>query len=119
MNAGSTAAVICVAFKAFERNTLRGFADLWLRAGHMTLHGCAVHQKGDRRWIGLPAKPQLDHDRNLVLNGDGKIQYYPVLMFDDREVGDRFSIAGLKAIDEFTAAENGGAGGDPDDEIGF
>lgn len=116
---GSTEAMLCTAFRPFERNTLQGFADLWLKSWHMTLHGVTVHQKGDQRWVGLPAKPQLDQDRNLVGDDHGKIQYFPCISLDAEWKGDHFTSIALDAIDAFTAAENGGAGGDPDDELGF
>jgi len=94
--------VVCTAWKPFERNTLKGFADLWLRAPRLNIHGCAVHEKNGKRWVQLPAKPKLDQNRELVKDQTGRIQYCPVMEFDSREVADRFSEAALKAIDNFT-----------------
>ena len=101
MNATDNASVICTAWKPFERNTLKGFADLWLRNARLNIHGCAVHEKNDRRWVQLPAKPQIDKDRNLVRDEGGKVQYAKILDFDSREVADRFNEAALKAIEDF------------------
>ena len=95
------AAVVCTSWKPFERNTLKGFADLWLRAARLNIHGCAVHEKNGRRWIQLPAKPQLDKDHNLVRDEGGKVQYAKVMEFDSREVADHFSEAAMKAIETF------------------
>jgi hypothetical protein len=95
------AAVVCTAWKPFERNTLKGFADLWLRAVRLNIRNCALHEKNGRRWVQLPAKPQLDKDRNLVRGEDGKIRYAKVIEFDSREVADRFNAAALKAIEDF------------------
>ena len=96
------ATVICTAWKPFERNTLRGFADLWLRAARLTIKGCAVHEKNDKRWVQLPAKPQLDKERNLVRDADGKVQYVKMMDFDSKEVADRFNAAAVKAIEDFS-----------------
>ncbi len=101
MIAADTATVICTAWKPYEKNTLKGFADLWLRTARLNVHGCAVHEKNGRRWVQLPARPQLDKDRNLVRDENGKIQYAKILDFDDREVADRFNAAALKAIEDF------------------
>ncbi len=102
MNVSDSATVICTAWKPFERNTLKGFADLWLRAARLNIRGCAVHEKNGQRWVQLPAKPQFDKDRNMVRDDDGKIQYAKVLDFDSREVADRFNAEALKAIEDFS-----------------
>ena len=101
MTAAGNTTLICTAWKPFERNTLRGFADLWLRTARLNIHGCAVHEKNGRRWVQLPAKPQLDKDRQLVRDDAGKVQYAKVIDFDSREVSDRFNAAALKAIEDF------------------
>ena len=77
------------------------FADLWLRTARLNIRGCAVHEKNDKRWVQLPARPQLDEDRNLARDADGKIQYAKVIDFDSREVADRFNAVALKAIENF------------------
>ncbi len=102
MIAADTATVICTAWKPYEKNTLKGFADLWLRAARLNISGVAVHEKNGNRWVQLPARPQLDKDRNLVCGEDGKIQYAKVMDFDSREVSDRFNAAALKAIEDFS-----------------
>ena len=101
MNAPEGATVVCIAWKPLERNTLQGFADLWLRNARLNIHGCAVHEKNGKRWVQLPARPQLDKDRHLVRDSDGKVQYGKVIDFDSREVADRFNAAALKAIEDF------------------
>ena len=55
-----------------------------------------------RRWVQLPAKPQLDKDRQLVRDDAGKVQYARVMEFDSKEVADRFNAAALKAIEDFS-----------------
>jgi hypothetical protein len=102
MIAADTATVICTAWKPYDRNTLKGFADLWLRTARLNIRGCAVHEKNGRRWVQLPAKPQLDQDRQVVCDDAGKVQYAKILDFDSREVSDRFNAAALKAIEDFS-----------------
>ena len=96
------ATVICTAWNPFERNPLRGFADLWLHTARLNIKGCALHEKNGRRWVQLPARPQLDQNRELVKDDAGKVQYAKVIDFDSREVSDRFNAAALKAIEDFT-----------------
>ncbi len=55
MTAADNAAVICTGWKPFERNTLCGLADLWLRNARLNIRGCAVHEKDGRRCVGTPA----------------------------------------------------------------
>lgn len=50
-----------IAFKAFEKNTLKGFFDVQLASG-MILCGCTLHEKNNRFWIGLPGKPYAAAD---------------------------------------------------------
>ena len=102
MSTADSHAVTCTAFKPFERNTLKGFADLWLRTARLNIRGIAVHEKNGKRWVQLPARPQLDKDRQLVRDDAGKIQYAAVLEFDSREVADHFNAAALKAIEDFS-----------------
>jgi hypothetical protein len=66
-------------FRAFEKNTLRGFFDLQLPSG-IILRGCTFHVKGERRWIGFPAKPVTKPDGtqswvNIVDFVDNKTKY--------------------------------------------
>ena len=94
--------VTCTAWRPCERNTLRGFADLRLDNVSLNIGGCALHERNGKRWVQLPARPQLDEARNLIRNDAGKIQYAKVLDFDSREVADRFNAAALTAIEDFT-----------------
>jgi hypothetical protein len=91
--------VECVEFKPMERGTLRGFATVRIPSMRLTIKDVAVHDKDGRQWAQLPAKPQLDRDRQLVMK-DGKVQYVPILLFDSREVSDAFSAAVLRAVGE-------------------
>jgi hypothetical protein len=42
-------------------NTLRGFFNLTLPSG-LVFNDYTYHEQGDKRWVGLPGKPQIDAD---------------------------------------------------------
>lgn len=93
-----------VDWRPCERGTLQGFcniriAELRLHVADVTVH---EHENG-KRWCGLPAKPQIDRDRKLVIGSDGKVTYAKILWFDSRKVGDAFSAAVLAALDRHLA----------------
>jgi hypothetical protein len=68
-------------FKYLERNTLRGFFDLELPSG-LVLSGCPLHTKGERWWIGMPAKPYT--------KPDGEQTWAKIVDFRDKQTSDRF-----------------------------
>ena len=70
-----------LAFKTFEKNTLRGFFDLELPSG-MVLVGCALHEKHSKFWIGLPAKPYTA--------ADGSLAWSKIVDFRDARTRGRF-----------------------------
>ncbi len=92
--------VECLAWKPFERNTLRGFATIRICALRLTIEGVTIHEKNGSRWAQLPARPQLDTDRNLIREPSGKVRCTKILSFDDRRVADAFSAAVVKAVED-------------------
>ena len=93
--------VKCTDWRSCERNTLRGFADIFLPSLHLEIRDCAVHEKNGKRWVQLPAKPQLDNNRELVRDPTGKIQYATILKFRDHPTAVAFSAAVIMAIQDF------------------
>lgn len=91
--------VVCTAWRPLEKNTLRGFCTLRLVSTGLEIVDCSVHEKNGRRWVGLPAKPMLDRDGNVLRGDDGRVRYAKILSWSSREVGDKFSEAALAAID--------------------
>lgn len=89
--------VTCESFHPLVRNTLRGFAEIRIAELRLTIHDVAVHEKGESRWAQLPAKPQIRDGVPVKVSG-GKIQYFPMLEFDGREVRDAFSRAVVQAV---------------------
>jgi hypothetical protein len=78
-------------WKAFSKNTLKGFFTLQLPSG-MVIHGLTAHVKGESRWIGLPGQK--------FVKTDGTTSYTPVIEFTDRLTADRFRDLALAALKE-------------------
>jgi DNA-binding cell septation regulator SpoVG len=84
-------------WKAFEKNTLRGFFSLTLPSG-MIVHNCALHEKGSARWIGLPTRQYRKED--------GAVAYSPVIDFAGTAERNRFQAAAMEALEEFQAVRD-------------
>jgi hypothetical protein len=92
-------------FKPVRSNTLFGFVDLVIPELRLRVLAATVHQAHGRRWVGLPARPQLDRDGTARRDDRGKLQYTPVLQFTDRETSDAFSARAIEALlKDFPAA---------------
>jgi hypothetical protein len=91
--------LICSDWRPLKKNTLLGFARIHVAALDLTIHDVAVHEKADRRWAALPARPWIK-DGALVADEAGKVQYSPLLEFGRREVRDAFSDAVVRAVSE-------------------
>ncbi len=97
--------VTCVDFKAYEKNSLKGFcalrielpANLGPSAG-LILKDCTLHEKdSENRWVGLPAK-QIDKN--------GTTSYVNIIEFNDKNDYYAFQRAALEAVDSFTGGVN-------------
>ena len=83
----------CLGCRPFEKNTLRAFVKIRIRELGLVISDVTLHEKGEARWAGLPAKPQV-RDGAVVTDPDtGKTAYLPVLEFETREARDAFSRA--------------------------
>jgi hypothetical protein len=82
-----------VKFREYRKNTLQGFLTVLLQPSGLEIRDCTVHQKGDKRWIGMPAKPYQDD------SGDTK--YSLIVYFPDRDRSDLFQKAALAAFDRY------------------
>jgi hypothetical protein len=89
--------VECLRFKARKSNTLCGFADVVLTNVQLEIREITLHQKGDRRWVGLPGKPQIDKNGQAIWDGN-KIKYVNILSWTSREASDQFSRAVIAAV---------------------
>ena len=95
-------------WRPVARNTLKGFCTLGLSPSGFVFRDCSVHAKGDKRWISLPARPQIDGDGQLRRDpATGKVLYAQVIDIAGREQRDRFQVAALTAIDEMLGKGGG------------
>lgn len=90
--------VALIAWKAMERNSLRGFATIRLGKS-LTIKDVTVHENNGKRWASFPSKPMLDSNGNTKRDDVGKVQYVPILEWADRDAKDRFSEAVVAAIE--------------------
>ena len=97
------ALVICTAWTPVEKNTLRGFADLYFTKMRMTIHGCMLHEKAGKKWVSFPSMPKQQPDGNVARNGEGKIVYKPPVISFDQDVRDRLTDAAVAAIEARSA----------------
>jgi hypothetical protein len=90
--------IIISDWKPLTKNTLRGFFSASLPSG-MILRSVMLHEKGEARWIGLPAR-EWTNDR-------GEKQFSKLIEFSNREVADKFRDTMLEALDRYLAGLGG------------
>ena len=88
--------VVILEWKPLRRNTMFGFAKLQL--GAMTIIDCTVHENGDKRWCGLPAKPMIYSEGHAKRDDTGKIKYIPLAQWATKAASDRFSESVIVAL---------------------
>lgn len=87
----------CVAWKAVNKNTLRGFADLLLPKAGLLLLECAVHEKDGSAWVNPPAKELRDAEGR-------RTGFRDTVGFVDRDARRAWSDAALAAVQEWRRA---------------
>jgi hypothetical protein len=92
---GKPYSFIVLNWRPCVKNTLLGFLDLRLPSG-LVIRGLTIHTKGDRRWVGLPARPYT--------NDAGAVTWTPVVEILDRARHERFDALVLSALDQFIGA---------------
>ena len=85
-------------FKPLRSNTLFGFATIVLPELHLRILDATVHESHGKRWIGLPAKPQIDREGAVRRDDRGKIAYSAIQQFTDRTTSDAFSARAIAAL---------------------
>ena len=85
-------AIRCIKFRAFEKNTLKGFADLELTHTGLVIRDCTLHEKAGKEWVGFPARSYQDKD--------GNTQWSPLVEFAEgaKEARAQFRKQALAAI---------------------
>jgi hypothetical protein len=76
-----------------QKETLRAFFTIVLPSG-LVIYDCRLHQKGERRWIGMPTK---------AFESQGEKKFQPIVAFADRDAEDRFQLHALDAIDRHSS----------------
>jgi hypothetical protein len=74
-------APVVLNFKAFEKNSLKGFFDLEMPSG-LILRGCQLHESHWKRSVGVPARPYEA--------ADGTQSWARIVDFRDRRASVRF-----------------------------
>jgi hypothetical protein len=87
--------MIASEWREHTKNTLRGFFTLTLPSG-IAIHGCQLHEKNGRRWVGLPARPYQK---------DGKTEYARILEFNSAGTHAVFQEQALAAVDALLGGE--------------
>jgi hypothetical protein len=67
------------------------------------VNDCTLHEKGVRRWIGLPGKPQIEDGKHRKDPATGKGLYAPVVEIPSRQVRDKFQEQAIAAVDRMLA----------------
>jgi hypothetical protein len=88
---GGQRSITVADWKPRIQNTLRGFLSVTLPSG-MMIHNLTVHEKGESRWVGLPAREWT--------NVEGLTQYAKLIEFADRATAKRFRDEVLAALDK-------------------
>jgi len=83
----------CIRFRSFEKNTLRGFADLELTRVGLVLRDCTWHRHADgKEWVSFPARSYTD--RNGETQWQALIEFAP----NAKEAREQFRQQALEAI---------------------
>jgi hypothetical protein len=94
-------------WRPMQRNTLEGFLTLTLRPSGIVLRECSLHVKGEKRWIGLPSKPQIDAEgRHRTDPETGRKLYSPLIEILGKDEKARFQAAALAAVDKLLGKRN-------------
>jgi hypothetical protein len=101
---GNKLSIQIESLKPLRSNTLYGFCDIAIPEMRLRIFDLTVHEKNGRRWVGLPAKPQITRDGGVRRDDRGKTAYVPILEFTDKPTRDAFSDRVIAALLEFAPA---------------
>ena len=91
--------------RPLERGSLKGFLTVEIPELHLRIRDCSVHESHGKHWIGLPGKPQLHRNRELIRDADGRPRYSPVVEFATKKVADVFGERVLETLDRHLQLE--------------
>jgi hypothetical protein len=65
----------------------------------MILHDVAVHMKNGKSWATPAGKPRLGRDGLQMTDPTtGKLLWTPIVAFETKQIGDRFSVQVIEAL---------------------
>lgn len=92
--------VSIIAWRALNRNTLRGFATIKLGAS-LKINDVTIHRhENGQTWASFPSKPVLMPDGTAKKGDNGKPMYIPILEWDSKAARDRFSESVIAALEK-------------------
>jgi hypothetical protein len=75
-----------------KKGSLLATCDVYIRPWHLFMHEVKIFQKGNNRWLGLPARE--------VSNEVGEKKYVELITFDSDAVKTRFRNQIMKHIED-------------------
>jgi hypothetical protein len=90
----------CIRFRSYEKNTLKGFADLELTRVGIVIRDCTWHEKNGHEWVGFPAR--------AYETKTGETAWQPLVEFADGATAARkqFQEQAVAAVHDFIDRQN-------------
>lgn len=82
-------------FRAFEKNTLRGFFTLTV--GGISIRDCAFHEKNGKTWFAFPGKK---------IDKNGAMEWINTVFVEERALLDRLQATVRRQIDQVPETAN-------------
>lgn len=90
--------IALIDWRPLKQNSLRGFATVRIGAA-LKVSDVTVHCSSGKRWASLPSRPQVSKDGIAIKDERGKIKYFRIIEWMDKETADRFSEGVIQAIE--------------------
>jgi hypothetical protein len=90
----------CIKFRPYQKNTLRGFADLELGRTGIIIRDCTLHEKNGKEWVGFPARSYETKT--------GETAWQPIIEFAPGadEARRQFQEQAVSAVHQFVTAQD-------------
>lgn len=95
--------VTCTSFTHYQKNTLRGFANILIEPPGLELRDCPCHTKDGQQWVSPPARP--------FTTPDGTQGYSAMATFPDKRKRYTWSDAAVAAVRDYV--KKNPQGGEP------
>jgi hypothetical protein len=100
LRTAEAAMIIASNWRPLLKSRVHGFLTPILDPSGIELGECSLHEKGGKRWIGLPSRPQNKRDGSPKLDPKtGKAAWQPLVVIEEKEVRDRFQRAAIDTVD--------------------